>query len=530
MLGRAALAISLISILPASAQTDLRSMPPAVEAAAKAAPDARMEAIVRREYAACVADQSRQGDSKGFECNGILAWVFAEARRRDLRALSEWAVRGVTASIYDPVDARTSLTLLGEAGRILSSADYPRSLPFHAAYVEDTLADPNAGADALAELRTRAERYETLGLPATDAIYAGGAATLARRIEGAGSVTASRMDAQALRAWAMLGREEAARRCASDPAASVTDAGVRLHVRVSCAIAAEQAGRWRDAEAQLRALLPEAQAQDAPQARADLLMALGRNLTRQELYDAAVGYLTTARDLLAPLVMEEDERNLRAPAIRAARAQGALNIATGFRDMQTSGVHRNLTGIYKLEAKIAAADTWAMRAEALQRQIDGGSLRWEGGVWRQMLYAYGDAAEEARRLIGRDAPIVAMLRAKDAQGREQFLTEGFRRPLSDTVTERELVDAMNAAAKSIASLPWTDRYRIEGLQVAAGFMARNRRNVPEARSLCRSAMDGAIERMRSHGEFDAAAQAQLRRRAPLFAECVKVAWLSQGRR
>lgn len=518
--------LALCIAAPAAAQVEFRSMREGAEAAARAAPDARMEQIVRREHAACVTGATERGDSKAFECNNILIFSFGEARRRGMLPLAEWAVRGITDSIYDPVDATSPLTRLKAAAGIMSSADYPTSLPLHAAYVADLLAEPGAGAEALADLVAQTERYEQLGYPATILIHAEGAATLARRLEGPESATGWRMHAEALRAAAMLGRDQAVRECASAPGGPGADDATRLHLRVSCAIATEQAGRWRAAEQQLRALLPEAQAQPLPHVRADVLIALGRNLIRQELYDAAVPFLTTARDLLVPLVTPEDERLLRAPAIRAARAQGALNIAIGFRDGKPSGVHRALTGIYALEATIAAADTWALAAEGLQRDIDRGALRWEGGVWRQMLTAYREAYEEAGRLIGKDAPMVATLRAKDAQGQEQYLTEGFRRAMVRDYIEQDIIRDMKAAITGIAKLPPADRYRVEGLTVAAAFMARNDRDVPQARSLCRSAMAGAIEHLQSHAEFDTAAQTQLRRRAPLFSQCVKIAWMA----
>lgn len=519
-----ALLCGMLIASPAAAQVEFRAMTPGVEAAARTASDARMEQIVRREHAACVTGARARGDAKAFECNGVLVFAFGEARRRGLRALSDWAVQGVLASVYDPIDAPTALARLRAAAGILSSADYPTSLPFHAAYVADTLAAPAAGAAALADLVAQADRYEQLGYPASILIHAEGAATLARRIEGADSALGWRMQAQALRAAALLGRASALQRCSVDPAGPGADPATRLHLQVSCAIATEQAGRWREAEARLRALLADAQAQPAPEVRADVLVALGRNLIRQELYDAAVPFLTSARDLLAPLVTAEDERLLRAPAIRAARAQGALNIATGFRDGKPSGVHRALTGIDALEATIAAADTWALAAERLQRDIDRGALQWEGGVWRQLLTAYREAHEEAGRLIGKDAPMVAMLRAKDAQGQEQYLTEGFRRPLARDYIEEDLIRLMQQAVAGLVTLPQGDRHRVEGLAVAAGFLARNDRDVPRARSLCRSAMAGAIERLEAHAEFDTAAQAQLRRRAPLFAQCVGIAW------
>ncbi len=519
-------ALALWVAVPAAAQVEFRPMGEGVQAAAGAAPDARMEQIVRREHAACVTGATERGDPKAFECNNILIFSFEEARRRGMRPLAEWAVKGIVDSIYDPVDARTPLTRLKAAAGIISSANYPASLPFHAAYVTDLLAEPGAGGEALADLATQTERYEQLGYPATILIYAEGAATLARRLEGPESATGWRMHAEALRAAAMLGRDQAMRWCVGAPGGPGADDTTRLHLRVSCAIANEQAGRWREAERQLRALLPEAQAQALPHVRADVLIALGRNLIRQELYDAAVPFLTTARDLLAPLVTPEDERLLRAPAIRAARAQGVLNIAIGFRDGKPSGVHRALTGIYALEATIAAADTWALAAERLQRDIDRGALQWEGGVWRQMLTAYRQAHEEAGRLIGGDAPMVAMLRAKDAQGQEQYLTEGFRRAMVRDYIEEDIIRDMKEAITGIVKLPLADRYRVEGLTVAAAFMARNDRDVPQARSLCRSAMAGAIEHLASHVEFDTAAQTQLRRRAPLFSECVKIAWMA----
>lgn len=519
-------AIALCVAVPAAAQVEFRPMREGVEAAARAAPDARMEQIVRREHAACVAGSTERGEPKAFECNNILTLAFDEAWRRGMRPLAEWAVRGITDSIYDPVDATSPLTRLKAAAGIMSGADYPASLPLHAAYVADLLVEPGGGAAALADLVAQTERYEQLGYPATILIYAEGSATLARRIEGTQSATGWRMHAEALRAAAMLGRDQAVRECASVPGGPGADDATRLHLRVSCAIATEQAGRWREAEQQLRALLPEVQAQSLPHVRADVLVALGRNLIRQELYDAAVPFLTTARDLLAPLVTPEDERLLRPPAIRAARAQGALNIAIGFRDGEPSGVHWALTGIYALEASIAAADTWAMAAEKMQRDIDRGALQWEGGVWRQMLTAYRQAYEEAGRLIGKDTPMVAMLRAKDAQGQEQFLTEGFRHAMARDYIEEDIIRDMKGAIAGMAPLPLADRYRVEGLTVAAAFMARNDRDVSQARSLCRSAMAGAIEHLQSHVEFDTAAQTQLRRRAPLFSECVKIAWMA----
>lgn len=519
-------ALALCVAVPATAQVEFRPMREGVQAAARAAPDARMEQIVRREHATCVVGSTERGDPKAFECNNILTFAFDEARRRGMRALSEWAVRGITDSIYDPVNATSPLTRLKAAAGIMSSADYPASLPLHAAYVADLLAEPGAGREALADLVAQTERYEQLGYPATILIYAEGAATLARRIEGAQSATGWSMHAEALRAAAMLGRVQAVRECTSAPGGPGADDATLLHLRVSCAIATEQAGRWREAEQQLRALLPEAQAQSLPHVRADVLVALGRNLIRQELYDAAVPFLTTARDLLAPLVTPEDERLWRAPAIRAARAQGVLNIAIGFRDGEPSGVHRALTGIYALEASIAAADTWAMAAEKLQRDIDRGALQWEGGVWRQMLTAYRQAYEEAGRLIGKDTPMVAMLQAKDAQGQEQFLTEGFRHAMTRDYIEEDIIRDMKSAIAGMAPLPRADRHRVEGLTVAAAFMARNDRDIPQARSLCRSAMAGAIEHLQSHAEFDTAAQTQLRRRAPLFSQCVKIAWMA----
>lgn len=514
---------AFVIAVPAMAQDGLWQMPSETAHAAKIADDVRMEKIIRETYRDCVARAVAQGgDSKAFGCNAVLVFAFAEARRRGMATLSQWAVRTIAASTYPETEAETPHALLGAVGDVIAQSDYPHALPLYAAYAEDALAADGDAKANLQTLVTRAETEDRWGRPATEALFAGAAATLATRLEGGQSPTARRMMAQSLRAEAVLGREAAGRDCAE---AGQGNDEIALHRRVTCAIAVENAGRWQEAEDQMRALLPDAQRQESPVARADLLFALGRNLMRQERWSDAVEFLTIARDLLAPLATPEDDRLIRMPAVRAARAAAMLAVAQANVSERTIRVNERLLGrFYGAEVSVAAADAWARAAEQLQRRIDSGALQWEGGVWQQMVYAYDQAADELARLYGADAPIVGTLRVKHVQGQEQYLTDGFRRAIDSAYTEADLRREMDRALTLIAPIPLTDQYRIEGMKVAAAFLARNNRDIRRARSLCRAGMRGALDRMETAGEFDLAAQTQLRARQPLFAQCVGIAW------
>lgn len=513
----------LSGAVPAAAQYDLWRMPTATETAARAAPDARMEAIVRETHRSCVARTIAEGgDSKAFDCNGVLVFAFSEARRRGMAGLEQWAVRTIAASTFPETEAANPHALLGEIGNVIASSDYPRALPLYDAYVADALKAGRGNRAALDDLVERAETEDRWGRPATEAMFARAAATLAARIEGADAPLTRRMAAQGLRADVLLARPVSPQDCTDSRADEIA-----LNRQVSCAIAIEHGGRWREAEERLRTLLPVAQAQKSPVAQADVLVALGRNLIRQERWGEAVEFLTTARDLLVGLSTAEDDRLIRMPAVRAARASAMLGIATANLSGGTVSVNERLLGrFHGAEVRVAAADAWARAAERLQRGIDNGSLKWEGGVWRQMSYAYEQAADELKRLYGAEAPIVGVLRVKHVDGQEKFLTDGFRRSLDSEYTEGDLRRDMDAALGLIAPIPLTDPYRIEGMQVAAGFLSRAARDVPRARSLCRAGMAGALDRMTAAREFDMAAQAQLRARNPLFTQCVRVAWLA----
>ncbi|MBX3593796.1 MAG: hypothetical protein KF783_04900 [Sphingomonas sp.] len=518
----------LAMAMPARAQEDgLATLGRDERVAVRAASDRDAEMIYRRAHAACVVQTKRSGmDSKAYECVGILAQAFGEARRRGLATMASWAATAITDSIYDPVDVSTPTATIGEAARIVSATSPPLGLPLHAAYAEDLAAQAGSGRGELDRLVTRAEDFARWGRPATEAAYARGASVLARRIEGANSPTARRMDAAGLRAEAMLGTQAAIARCAQSPAPFTGADDIALHARVSCAIAAEQAGRWRDAGDMLRALLPEAQAQASPVARADVLVSLGRNLIRQSLPGEAVPYLDAAQKLLDPLSTGEDVRLIRMPAVRAARVAASLELAKSMvAGTSYYAETRLLGGIYAVESSIASANSWARSAERLQRQIDAGTLRWEGGVWRSLLAAYREAAEKVAQYYGPDAPIIGLLKAKDVEASELFLTQGYREPMeAGPRTERMSAD-MREALDLVAPIPPTDPHRIETLKVAAGFFLR-RGDMRTARGLCRLAVRGAIERMDAAGEYDRTAQAQLKAQSPVFRTCVKTAWLT----
>lgn len=510
----------------AQGQSDLWQMPAAVTMQLRSAGNPQAEALLRRIHAQCVAERKDDDGEKATSCIGVLGVAFAQAQQRGMPALRSWALDQIAAASWDPLDQSSPQALLTDAAKLMSRADYPLSLPLHAAYVEDALKRPPERS-TLDQLIATADRYDEWGYPATELRYTEGAATLARRIEGAQSPLAQRMDARGLRALVMLGDAEGNRRCASAPAAGI-DPAVMLNMRVSCAIATENAGRWREAEARLRALLPEAQGIADPLARSDVLIALGRNLIRQQLWDDAAAYLASAKEILDPLRSKEPSRGRSPIDVRAARAQASLNIAVGFRDGQPSGGDSALNpgAIYALESRIAGAETWELTAEQLQRDIDAGRLKWEGGVWQSLLGSYRDASADVRRLYGPEATILGSLQAKEIEAGELFVTEGFRRPLQRDNMEADRTKGMNDAIRMLARLPVTNQYRIEGLKVASAFLARNRRDVPQSRSLCQSAMRGAIDRLNANAEYDRAAQAQARRRAPLFAQCVKTAWLA----
>jgi hypothetical protein len=88
---------------------------------------------------------------------------------------------------------------------------------------------------------------------------------------------------------------------------------------------------------------------------------------------------------------------------------------------------------------------------------------------------------------------------------------------------------MRQAQKIAEALPPAHPNRIAGNWTLAALLGKHARAPAEARSLYRRAETGAMDRIRSFAAFDATAQAELRRYAPIFAGQVAVAWqLSQS--
>lgn len=73
-------------------------------------------------------------------------------------------------------------------------------------------------------------------------------------------------------------------------------------------------------------------------------------------------------------------------------------------------------------------------------------------------------------------------------------------------------------------LPPAHPNRIAGNWTLAALLRKHATAPAEARSLYRRAESGAMERLRSFAAFDAAAQAELRKYAPIFAGQISVAW------
>ncbi|MCR5871825.1 hypothetical protein LRS12_14530 [Sphingomonas sp. J344] len=83
---------------------------------------------------------------------------------------------------------------------------------------------------------------------------------------------------------------------------------------------------------------------------------------------------------------------------------------------------------------------------------------------------------------------------------------------------------MRQARAIVEGLPPSHPNRIAGSWTLAALLRKHARSPAEARSLYRRAEAGAMERMRSFAAFDATAQAELRKYAPIFAGQVSVAW------
>jgi tetratricopeptide (TPR) repeat protein len=89
---------------------------------------------------------------------------------------------------------------------------------------------------------------------------------------------------------------------------------------------------------------------------------------------------------------------------------------------------------------------------------------------------------------------------------------------------------MRSARAMLVAMPSAHPDRINGDWTLAAWLRLRGKSPAEARSLYRRAESGAMERMRSFTAFDATAQAELRKYAPIFAGQISVAWrLSQGK-
>jgi tetratricopeptide (TPR) repeat protein len=103
------------------------------------------------------------------------------------------------------------------------------------------------------------------------------------------------------------------------------------------------------------------------------------------------------------------------------------------------------------------------------------------------------------------------------------------RNLESQKRTRDAEPLMRQARAIVQNLPAAHPERINGDWTLAALLRLHRMSPAEARSLYRRAEAGAMERMRSFTAFDATAQTELRKYAPIFAGQIAVAWqLSEG--
>lgn len=513
------------AISPIAAQ-DLKWYEPAplvAEAAGGTAEEfgARVHALVEE----CSA-QGYQGDTR--HCRPLLVAIFAEAHARDLRDTAEWAIRLLHKQYFfierEPDEAEQYLRFTADE---MAEFDSGMVEPLFRALADGLFWDGTDPAGRIEYLAARAKRQESQARFGPTSILYRGAIAIAEQhgLANTDEVEAIRM--RAMLAGVLMLEPAAVAQCAN----ANPSAADNLRFAANCAVLQMQLGRLRQAEERLRELLTGVPA-DNSGLRAHILFQLGRSLMLQERWEEAHAPLRLALDLLNPAGAGKPYFSNPPKSVEGLRVAAYLDLALqrsgvgGLRkDLRQGLAMTQATGLfYGVERYRWSADEWAVSAERLQRSIDRGTLRWEGGVWQSLMSQYRLALADIRQLYGPKAPLVGYYMVKEAEASELFLTEGYRQPQTAEYVARRLSPDFVEGVTLLAQLPPTDLEYAVGYQSAALHWEREGRDPARAYAHCGKAVAGIEAQIGNTRDFDQVARKRVQRVRPILEDCVRIIW------